>query len=690
MTECAASNNNHFLVPLMKNKILMSLASMILPYSIASVALIPREELFQRPSCMGIKISPNAERLAYIGADKDGTTNLYITSDLSLEDAKKITNFKEPDIKNLYWLPDNKTILLLKDKDGTGYFRLYSVDLDSFKIVDITADYDNINCKVFHISQTECKAVIGINYRNPRFHDLYLLDLTNQTLSNIYENDQFINFVFDKDLELIIKIKMNNDSSITLMDKEDNSLLDRSAEDAFHTQCLQFNKEDKSLYLLDNLDTNTTQLKKIYLDGTHKEVVLGHDVKSDITDVYFENNEPLAYSTYFTHQEWHPLSKKLTSDINHLISKINSDFEIMDKSYNNECWILKNSIPDQGIEFFLYDRLSKELSLLFSSPKTKNLSKMYPLVIRSRDGLNLVSYLTLPKEVDVGGKPKKPLPLVIIPHGGPFQVRDCYEYDPYHQWLANRGYAVLSVNFRLSSGFGKDFVNAGNGQWGKKAHEDILDAIKWCIDSRIAESGKIAVFGGSYGGYEALASLTFSPDTFACAIAICAPSNLKTVLDSVPFYWERSAPVSDKMRYYTKNAFIKSMGGDPDKESEIPYLQNCSPLNYVDKIEKPLLLAHGMNDPIVISSESDQIFEKMQQKDLPVLYLSFPDEGHGITKFSNSMCYLSYSEWFLAQILGGYYEPITEEQLQLSSASIRSNGISHQEITQPLNNSLVR
>lgn len=655
----------------MKNRILLGL--IILPYTFISAVLIPREELFQPPTCLGIKISPDARQLAYIGADHEGTMNLYLTPHLSLENAKKITDFTEPQIKNFYWMPDNKKIILLKDSNGTGKFHLYSIELDSLKIKDLTATYENSNTKVIHVGLSESKAIVGINNRNSNFHDLYLLDLTTDKFTQIYQNDQFINFLFDDDLNLVLKVKMNEDGSLTLFDKNDLSLFSISADDAFHTECLEYNKKENAFYLIDNRGCNTTQLKKIYLDGSKNETLLGHDLRSDITSVYFEKNEPVAYSTYFTHQEWHPLNKTMESDIHYLISKVDRNFEIVDQSCNDRWWIIKNNIPDKGIAFWLYDRSSRQLSLLYSFPNIDQLGKMHPLLIPSRDGLQLVSYLTLPKDCDQNGKPHHPLPLVVIPHGGPFKARDFYDYSPAHQFLANRGYAVLCVNFRLSSGFGKDFVNGGNGQWGKKAHEDILDAVAWCIDSKIAEPGKIGVFGGSYGGYEALASLTFSPDTFACAISICGPSNLKTVLDTVPFYWEfPSAPLSDKMVRYTKNAFIKSMGGAPDEENGIAYLQSCSPLNHVDNIKKPLLLIHGENDPIVKAAESDQIFTKMEQKQLPVLYLSFPDEGHGIRKFKNSMCYLAYAEWFLAQILGGNYEPITDEQVKASSAIIKS------------------
>ncbi len=670
----------------MKNKILFGLANLLIPCSLISGELIPREELFKKPPCMAIKISPDSHRLAYVGADREGTMNLYITPGLSLEGAQQITDFKEPEIKGFYWLPNNKNILLLKDTNGTGQFRLYSVDLGSHKIKDLTVEYKDINAKVFYVSTTDSKAVIGINNRNPQFHDLYLLDFANDSLKMFYQNDEFINFVFDNKLNLVVKVRMNEDSSLTLLDKKNGVLFNVSAEDAFHTECLRFDDQENALYLLDNRGSDTTQLKKIFLDVTRTEILLGKDQRSDIIDVYFENNKPVAYSTYFTHQELHPLNERIKADINYLSSKIGVNFDILDHSGDYQFWILKNSIPDQGVEYWLYNRPIKNLYQLYSFPKLANLAKMYPIVIPSNDGLNLVSYLTLPKDMDQGGRPTKPLPLVVVPHGGPFKVRDIYEYSPDHQWLSNRGYAVLSVNFRLSSGFGKDFVNAGNGQWGKKAHQDVLDAVKWCIDSKIADKDKVAVFGGSYGGYEALASLTFSPDVFACAVAICGPSNLKTVLNRVPFYWEFPvSPLSDKMMYFTKNAFIKSMGGNPDKENEIPYLESCSPLNHVDKIQKPLLLVHGVNDPIVAASESDQIFEKMQQKQLPVTYLSFPDEGHGITKFNNIMCYLAYSEWLLAQFLGGAYEPISLGEIQSSSAVIRSHDMDPEGVTMHAN-----
>lgn len=664
----------------MKKSLFFLLFNLTLFFSLNAVDLIPREALFTQPSCMAVKVSPNGKQLAYVGANQEGVMNLFAAPNLSLE-GTQLTDFKEPAIGGFYWSPNNQKILFLKDKDGTRQYHLYSFDLASSELKNLTACYGSISAKVFRMGATENKAIIGINHRNPLFHDLYILNLDDGSLSLIYQNDHFIHFVFDDHLEIAVKVRMNPDSSWTVMAKNDQVLLMITAEDAFSTEFLKYNEKDHSLYLLDNRVSNTTQLKKIYLNGRQQDVVLGHDIRSDIHDVLFENGDPIAYATYFTYKEWHPLNEKAKHDLKDLVSKIGTNFSLINQSGDGQIWILRNSIPEKGVTFWLYNRSLQELSALYSFPNIESFAKTYPLVLAAKDGMQLVSYLTLPKEMDQGGRPQKSIPLVVFPHGGPFKLRDCYDYSPVHQWLANRGYAVLSVNFRLSSGFGKEFVNAGNRQWGKKAHEDILDAVQWCIENGIAEKDKIAIYGGSYGGYEALASLTFSPNVFACAVAICGPSNLKTVLSKVPFYWEFPAsPLSDNMVAFTKNAFIKSMGGDPDKESDQAFLESCSPLNYVDQIQRPLLLVHGANDPIVAASESDQIFEKMKQRQLPVLYLSFPDEGHGISKFANEMCQLAYSEWLLAKILGGRYEPITQEQINLSSARIRSHQISHWDI----------
>jgi dipeptidyl aminopeptidase/acylaminoacyl peptidase len=273
---------------------------------------------------------------------------------------------------------------------------------------------------------------------------------------------------------------------------------------------------------------------------------------------------------------------------------------------------------------------------------------MHAVVIPSRDSLNLVSYLTLPAGTDPDGDgvPNAPVPMVLSVHGGPW-ARDGYGYNSLHQWLANRGYAALSVNYRGSTGFGKNFVNAAIGQWSGKMHEDLLDAVDWAVKRRVTTANQVGIFGGSYGGYATLVGLTFTPDRFACGIDIVGPSNLATLMESFPPYW----------RPLLEGTFYRHIG-DPTKPESRAKMMAQSPITRVEKISKPLLIAQGANDPRVVKKESDQIVDAMKARGLPVTYVLYPDEGHGFGRPENSLSFTAVSEGFLSKCLGGRYEPI--------------------------------
>jgi len=272
---------------------------------------------------------------------------------------------------------------------------------------------------------------------------------------------------------------------------------------------------------------------------------------------------------------------------------------------------------------------------------------MWPQELRSRDGKTLVSYLTLPAHADADsdGRADRPVPLVLLVHGGPW-ARDAYGYSSYDQWLANRGYAVLSVNFRGSTGFGKDFTNAGDGEWAAKMHDDLIDAVEWAVAEGVTTQDKVAIMGGSYGGYATLVGLTFTPDTFACGVDIVGPANLNTLLSTVPPYWAS---------FYQQ--LVRRMG-DPQTEEGKAWLTERSPLTRVDAIRKPLLIGQGANDPRVKQDESDQIVNAMTAKDIPVTYVLFPDEGHGFARPENNKAFNAVTEGFLAECLGGRAQPI--------------------------------
>lgn len=634
---------------------------------------LSKEELFAKPPFISAKISPDGRTIAYVGADKEGIANIFVKKRENVQSGEQISFFTVPAISQFFWTPDNKSILFLRNEDGTAELHLHGIDVSSKKHVIYTEKFPHVTAKMIHISPNKNKAVLGLNHRNSHFHDLYVLDLDSGEYTLLLENDLYAQFLVSDNLEVILKMRINDDSSWTIMTKEDKVFMELAPEEAFQTEFLSYNEKTKTVYLLDNRFTDTNQLTMKSLKKS-QEKVLGGQPNSDVDDVLFVEGEPRAYASYYTEKEWHVLDPKFAGDILFLKQHVGSNFTVISQSKNG-IWVVSHDIPDQGPQFWIYEQKIKKLSLLYSpqwSPGAReSFSKMYPMVVKARDGETLVCYYTIPKKYDKGGHVDTPIPLVVVPHGGPFKARDQLEFNHEHQWLASCGYGVLSVNFRLSSGFGKAFVNAGNGEWGGKAHLDVIDAVEACIAKGLTQHGKLAIFGGSYGGYEALAALTFSPDYYTCCISFCGPSNLKTVLDNVPKFWEcPAAPLSDKRIFFTKRAFIISMGGDPDKPEGVKYLEKCSPLNYLDAIKVPLLLIHGQNDHIVAERESRQIYDSMKKYGKKAMYILFPDEGHGLAKFPNNLLFLDHAERFLSQHLGGTYHPLSRDVLQESSAQV--------------------
>jgi len=316
-------------------------------------------------------------------------------------------------------------------------------------------------------------------------------------------------------------------------------------------------------------------------------------------------------------------------------------------------WMVAYVVDDGPVQYYRYNRGEKSAEFLFTQRMALeglSLANMHPVVIKSRDGLDLVSYYTLPvgSDSDFDGRPDEPLPMVLFVHGGPW-ARDNWGYNSVHQWLANRGYVVLSVNFRSSTGFGKEFTNAGNLEWGNKMHDDLIDAVNWTVQEGIANPDQVAIMGGSYGGYATLWGMTNSSDTFACGVDIVGISNLVTLLETIPPYWEPQIEL------------FATRVGDHRTEEGRAFLTRRSPLTYVDQIEKPLLIGQGANDPRVRQAESDQIVQAMQDANIPVTYLLYTDEGHGFARPENRLSFFAVTDAFLAEHLGGRYEPIGDD-----------------------------
>jgi dipeptidyl aminopeptidase/acylaminoacyl peptidase len=383
------------------------------------------------------------------------------------------------------------------------------------------------------------------------------------------------------------------------------------------------------------------------------------DISSVLVDP--RSHKPFAYATDLIRPEWHAISLEYKDVIASFNSQLSGGSQVLAQSLSNQFWTVYTDESDRSPVYKVFDASSGELTDLFVTNPALNqqpLAKMHGVIIPSRDDLQLVSYLTLPLESDPDqdGVPSTPVPMVMLVHGGPWG-RDAYGYAAEVQWLANRGYAVLQVNFRSSTGFGKDFLNAGNKQWSGAMHNDLLDAKNWAVAKGITSADKVAIMGGSYGGYATLVGLTVTPDEFSCGVDIVGPSNLVTLLESIPPYWESFRKV-----------FAQAIG-DPETEEGRSLLKATSPLTYADKISKPLLIGQGANDPRVKQAESDQIVAAMAEKGIPVTYVLYPGEGHGFQKPENNLSFYAVAEAFLAECQGGRYQPLGND-FQNSSIQI--------------------
>ncbi len=500
--------------------------------------------------------------------------------------------------------------------------------------------------------------LVGLNNRNPQFHDIHRLNILSGELKMIQQNDEFLGFLTDDDYNIRYALKLTPEGGNEIFTPDGKggwqSFDKIPMEDMMTTWPITFDKSGESLYMIDSRGRNTAALTSVDLISGEKKVIF-EDPRADLSAIMIHPTEKTieAAASNYTRVEWKLLDESIKADIDYLNTVTDGEMSVASRSLDDKVWTVVYILDDGPVQYYLYDRSEKKASFMFTNRKkleNTKLSKMHPVVIKSRDGMNLVSYLTLPfwTDTDNDVRPDKPLPMVLYVHGGPW-ARNSWGYHTYHQWLSNRGYAVLSVNYRSSTGFGKDFINAGNLEWAAKMHDDLIDAVNWTIDQGIADKEKIAIMGGSYGGYATLVGLTFTPDVFACGVDIVGPSNLRTLLETIPPYW---APM---ITMFTTRV------GDHRTEEGRKLLESRSPLNFVDKIKKPLLIGQGANDPRVKQSEADQIVKVMQEKNIPVIYVLYSDEGHGFARPENRLSFNAVTDIFLATHLGGKSEPIGDD-----------------------------
>ncbi|MYN41567.1 alpha/beta fold hydrolase [Duganella sp. FT109W] len=633
----------------------------------AEVPLIERGKIFGNPSKTAAKISPDGKWLSWI-APRDGVLNVWVAPADKLSDARPLTDEKTRPIRNSFWSPDSKVVLFIQDKGGDENFLLYGVNVASGKQTNYTP-FEKTRVQVLQISsKIKDRILVGVNNRDPRWHDVYSLELASGKLTLVQQNDGYGGFVADDNLKLRIAQKARDDGGATYYRISDGKidttpLAEVSLEDSQTTGPGAFTADGKTLYWIDSRNRNTAALVAQDV-ASGKATVIAEDARADIGQPLFDERtgRVQAYTVNYLKQEYVPVDNSIKEDLAFLKKNTKGQFAVTSRTEAEDKWLVAVDPVTAPASTWLYDRKAKKLTQLYvSRPELDGapLAAMHPQEIKSRDGLTLVSYLTLPKSVDANGtgKASKPVPMVLLVHGGPW-ARDGFGYNGYHQWLANRGYAVLSVNYRGSTGFGKKFISAGDLQWGRKMHDDLIDAVDWAVKNGVTTADKVAIMGGSYGGYATLAGLTFTPTTFACGVDIVGPSNLFTLLQTIPPYWEAG-----------KQQFYKRMG-DPTTDAGKALLKERSPLNFAADIQRPLLIGQGANDPRVNVRESEQIVAAMAAKNIPVTYVEFPDEGHGFARPVNNIAFNAVTENFLAKCLNGRAEPIGGA-LKASTAQVK-------------------
>lgn len=618
--------------------------------------LIRRKLFFDNPDRAAVQLSPDGERLSWL-APLDGVLNVWIADRANPANARPVTHDRYRGVRIYFWAHTNAHIVYLQDKEGDENWRLYSVDLRNNVEKDLTP-FDGVQARVLETSpKFPDELVVGLNDRDRKWHDVYRLNFLTGCLTPMFQNDRFAHVTVDDDYRLRFGTEMMPDGAVRTFTLEGGEwrLWDEvSAADALTTGRVGFDKANRRVFMRNSRGRDTAALVEVDI-RTRKARLLAEDARTDVVDVIRHPTEKHVEAVGFIYdrKRWQVLDLSIEPDIAYLRTVDDGEMELGSRSLDARYWIVFYVVDDGPARYYLYDRQTRAATFLFTNRKNLEglpLARMRSFVIKSRDGLDLVGYYTLPRGSDENndGIPDHPLPAVFMPHGGPWW-RDFWGYNALHQWLANRGYAVLCVNFRGSTGFGKRFINAGDLEWGGKMHEDQIDAVNWAISSGIADQKRVAVLGGSFGGYSALAGLTFTPEVFACAVDLVGPSNLKTLLESVPAYWKPSIAV-----------FTTRMGNSATEEGRA-LLKKHSPLTYVDRICRPLLIGQGANDPRVKQAESDQIVQAMQAKKIPVTYALYPDEGHGFVRPENNMSFFAIAEVFLAKCIGGRCEPIGED-----------------------------
>ncbi len=612
--------------------------------------VIPRTLLFGNPEKTSAQLSPDGTKIAFLAPDKNNVLNVWVRDVVNSGKEMQITKDARRGIRQFFWQYDQKHILYIQDQEGDENWHLYQTTIDTQETKDLTP-FSGIKVELLakdpHFPDT---ILLTMNKRDPQSMDVYRLYLPTGELQMDTQNP---GGVFSWEADHALQVRMcksylpDGSTLIRIRDHKDSPWRDWLQVGPMDSVEIQnFSADNQHVYLMSNLESDTKALYKMHIVSKEK-VLLAKDQEYDLSTLFLN---PLTYvpemvSVEKEKPDWVVLDPQLKTDFHFLSTRCKGPFYLASRDIENQRWIVVSQSDQRPSHFYIYHRKTGSFDFLFSSqPELEKyvLSPMKPISFKARDGMILHGYVTLPSH-----KSSRNLPTVLLVHGGPW-ARDFWGLSSQVQWLANRGYAVLQINYRGSEGYGKKFLNAGNKEWANAMHADLLDGKKWMIEQGYTDPEKVAIYGGSYGGYATLVALTFTPEEFCCGVDIVGPSNLITLLQTLPPYWNPLKAVMDLR--------IGKL------ESEIDFLKSRSPLFKADQIKKPLLIAQGANDPRVKQAESDQIVRAMREKSIPVNYLLFGDEGHGFARPENRLKFYAATEAFLAKHLGGIQEAASAEE----------------------------
>lgn len=609
-----------------------------------AVKLIPRDKLFGNPVKAGPQLSPDGKRLAYL-APQDGVLNVWVKT-IGKEDDKVLTADKVRGIRQYFWAENGTHVIYLQDAGGDENWHVYAIPAAGGTAVDLTP-VKGVNAQIFGVEKSDPNHIlVGLNDRDPQYHDVYKVDIRDAKRTLVLKNEvKAVGFAIDHKLRVRVAQVFKPDGTFEILHRDSDKgqwkkIAAWGAEDSFTSNLAGFAGDNRTLYVLSTVGSNAAELRGLDT-RTGKEKPIAGDPEADVSGMLISpvDYKVLAVGFNRARMDWKALDPKVGKDLAVLKQVADADISVDSTDRKNTTWIVRFDDDNKPPRYYTYDRKTQKASFLFSvQPELEDapLAEMKPVSYKARDGLVINGYLTLPQ-----GVAAKKLPVVLVPHGGPW-ARDTWGFDPWSQWLANRGYAVLQPNFRGSTGYGKKFLNAADREWGRKMQQDLTDGTQWLVDQGIADPDRICIMGGSYGGYATLMGLVTEPDLYACGVDLVGVANLITWLKTIPPYWMPFREV------------LAQRVGDPDKDAEL--LKSRSPYFLVDKIKAPLLIGQGANDPRVPRTESIQIRDAMKKAGKQVEYVEYADEGHGFARPENRLAFFGIAEKFLAEHIGGRAE----------------------------------